>query len=187
MLVSYHSTPTCHTGQLVLITSLKNISPPCSDENILLCFYAHIQYLSIHSRGGSPASLHLHWAANNHMEAFFLVKLAGLLHHSSLGTSYVFLLHADAACFEHWIVVKATCLHKITITTLNCRLRAMTQEPTDDKWTSINSTAHTSTSFELKLKLLFSIPQCRIRSNRVSRSLMGAKTSNPKKKPQAFN
>lgn len=75
--------------------------------------HTHVHFVSVVS-GGSPASLDLRWAMNNHMEAFVLVKPAGLVHGGSLGTSLRILLHTDAGCFELWFVVKATCRRNIT-------------------------------------------------------------------------
>lgn len=123
-----------HTGQLVLTTSLKTISPTPLWWNA--CCSAHMQHPSMHAcmrltrthtythkhahmcvvsmvSGVSPASLNLRSAMNDHMEVFFLVRPSGLLHDSSPGTTCAFLWHTDGGCFEHWFVVKATCRRNI--------------------------------------------------------------------------
>ena len=54
--------------------------------------HAHMRVVSMVS-GVSPASLNLRWAMNDHMEVFFLVKPAGLLHDSSPGTTCAFFFY----------------------------------------------------------------------------------------------
>lgn len=183
VLVSYHLILPFHSGQLVLVTSLGNISPPCPDEkhvvlntcNISACTHAwdctdrtgdKHNNMSIHPqrhvvslvRGDNPESLNIQWAMSNHMEVFFLVKPAGLFHDSSPGTTFY--------CTQMRLVLNSDLLlRKHAATTSpparqNCRLKAMTQKLSDNEWTSSCHNAHKHHLWAKIKVIVIAIPLC---------------------------
>lgn len=166
VLVSYHLILPFHSGELVLVTSLGNISPPCPDEkhvvlntcNISACTHAwdctdrtgdKHNNMSIHIRKGMLLAW---WEEITRSLWIFSEPWATIWRFSSyLNLLVCFTTVAREQLFYftqmRLVLNSDLLLRKHAATTSpparqNCRLKAMTQKLSENEWTSSCHNAH---------------------------------------------